>query len=133
MKTMKLLGAALAALAISACAAAGSSAPTVPGIVDIVLNASDDSTGALVLTVTGGRVDSVAGVSGSAFADAGNAGASVFVTGTLLPGTVVARIHVPDMTVISSYQVQGTEAANRGTFAQRAAGSWQVRAAIATP
>ena len=133
MKTFRLLGAALAALAISACSDGASSAPTVPGIVDIVLGASDDSTGALVVTVSGGRVDSVAGTSGIVYADANSSGASVFVTGTLAAGTVVARIHVPDVTLIASYHVQGLEAANRGTFAQRAPGSWVVRSAAQSP
>jgi hypothetical protein len=86
-----------------------------------------------VVTVTGGRVDSVTGTSGNAYADANASGARVFVTGSLMPNTVVARIHVPDVTAVSSYFIQGLEAANRGTFSQRAPGSWSVRAAMPTP
>ncbi len=129
MKTARLFATVLAALALTACAEPGASlAPTVPGVVNIVLDASDDSTGALVLTISGGRVDSVSAVQGAVYSEMTAAGASVLVSGTMAPGAVVARIHVPDVTTVSAYRVSGVEAANRLSFAQRAAGSWQLRA-----
>jgi hypothetical protein len=133
MKLAGILGAAAAALAMSACAEHGASAPLVPGAVDVTLEATDDSTGALVLSVIGGRVDSVVAVTGSVYSEADANGASIFSAGTLLKGSTVVRIYVPDASTAAAYQVIGVEAANGGSFAQRAPGSWQVRTVVGTP
>jgi hypothetical protein len=133
MKIRGVLGAALAALAITACGDGASGGPSLPGALDVVLQATDDSTGALVLNVIGGQVDSVVALTGSVYSEASVSGASVFAAGTITSGSQVVRIYVPDASTAAAYQVIGVEAANAKTFAQRAPGSWQVRAIVSTP
>ena len=104
-----------------------------PGALQVVIDAADDSTGSMLLTLAGGRVDSL--VPGDAVYGTGTlmrSGATLFVTGTMTRGDVVATVWVPDLAAASRYTASVDEAAS-ASDAQRAAGSVRVRLAPVTP
>ena len=123
----RLLGAAIAAMAVSACAGHDAMAPAAPAALEIVLDATDDSTGAVVISVTGGRVDSVVSDGAGVYGETDVSGATIFVAGDLMKDSVVARVWISDASAANGYRAAGVEAANRGTFGQRAPGTWSVR------
>lgn len=128
MKLRGLMGIAAAALAISACGDMSPGEPGIGGTLSLVLDAPDDSTGALLVAVSGGVIDSVTSASGSVFSESDASGAvTLLVTGTLMRNTVVATVYVPDASESASYQVTLKEAANRLTFTQRDGATVQVR------
>ena len=117
-------------LALGGCArdAAQPQAPQ-PGALSLTINAPDDSTGGVLLSVSGGSVDSVAPVGALVYGTATTSasGATVFLAGTLGAGQVIASVWVPDVHQAGSYQVVVEDAANGGTSMKRAAGSVSVR------
>ena len=122
MKTGRLLALlAGGVLALSGCAGGDGAAPIAsagPGVIQMVVNAPDDSTGSLVLSLTGGPVDSV--VPGSGLYGDGTtlrAGATLFVTGAITRNMVVGSVYVPD--VAAPYTVSVTDAANGTTNVAR--------------
>jgi hypothetical protein len=110
------------AVLASACGDSSSPAAPNPGSFTLVYSAPNNSTGALVLRVSGGPVDSIvpvgAGVYGSATADA--SGGSALIAGTLTSGATVGTVYVPDVTSAPAYRVVVNEAANRATNDQEA-------------
>jgi hypothetical protein len=89
-----------------------------PGVIEMIVNAPDDSTGSLVLSLAGGPVDSI--VPGSGLYGDGTterAGATLFVTGAITRNMLVGSVYVPDVAV--PYTVSVTDAANGTTNAAR--------------
>jgi hypothetical protein len=119
----QLLPLALLSLA-AACGDGGPTGPAgpVPGVLKIALTTPNADDGALLFTVSGGRVSTV---------DAAAAGYQIYtarpdtltmrilVTGDIAAGEVV-RIHVPDTRSAAAYHATIAQAASRATFAQRA-------------
>ena len=107
----------------SACGDGGPTEPAgpIPGILTVALTTPNPDDGALLLTISGGRVSTV---------DAASAGYQVYtaqpdttttrvlVTGDIAAGDVV-RIHVPDTRGAAAYHATIAQAASRTTFAQR--------------
>lgn len=100
-----------------------------PGVLSLTLSAPDDSTGGVLLSVTGGSVDSVSPVGTLVYGTATTSanGATVFLAGTLGGGQVIASVWVPDVHQAGSYQVSVEDAENGGTSAKRVAGSVSAR------
>ena len=111
---------------LSLAAACGDGGPTgpagpVPGVLKIALTTPNADDGALLFTVSGGRISTV---------DAAAAGYQIYtaqpdtlttrilVTGDIGAGEVV-RIHVPDTRSAAAYHATIAQAASRTTFAQR--------------
>jgi hypothetical protein len=114
----------LLALLAGACGDGGPTGPAgpTPGVLKVALTTPNADDGALLLTISGGRVSTV---------DAASTGYQVYtaqpdtvttrvlVTGDLAAGEVV-RIHVPDTRSVAAYHATIAQAASRTTFAQRA-------------
>lgn len=100
-----------------------------PGALSLSFTAPDDSTGGVLLRVTGGPVDSVSPIGALVYGTAATAasGANVFLAGTLDAGQVIASVWVPDVHQAGNYAVVVEDAANGGTSLPRAAGSVSVR------
>jgi hypothetical protein len=114
--------AALASLAILSGCGSDSGTPTTPtpvaGALTATLATPNSNDGALLFTVSGGRVDSVtAGDARLVSTALGAAGAtSALVMGTLANGSVVARVWVPDVSAASQYSVSIGQVAARKTY-----------------
>ena len=118
----QLVPLALLSLAAS-CGDGGPTGPAgpVPGVLKIALTTPNADDGALLFTVSGGRISTV---------DAAAAGYQIYtaqpdtlttrilVTGDIGAGEVV-RIHVPDTRSAAAYHATIAQAASRATFAQR--------------
>jgi len=83
------------------------------------LSGPNTDDGAVLLTISGGPVDSVEAVGYTVYtARAGAETLRLIVTGDLGPGPI-ARIHVPDGRHVSRYSVSIGQVAARVTYAQR--------------
>lgn len=111
-RAVRRIAAALAAACLAACGD-----PVQPDrgsiALDLLFAAPDDSTGALLLTLSRGA-DSV--TAGTAAVHAG--GQRLLLLGTLAPGARLAHVWVP-ASEAASYGVVIQQAANRVTFARR--------------
>ncbi len=108
---------------------AGCSNNTGPAAATLNVNLSTPNTddGAVLLTISGGPVDSVESVGHTLYsARQGPETLRLIITGDLGSGTV-ARIHVPDSRQVSRYSARITQVAARVTYAQRDAGSYSAR------
>ena len=116
----RILPLLLASAALVSACAGGDSATRVgaagPGVVDMVITAPNDSTGSLVVSISGGSVDSI--VPGTGLYGSGTTerhGAMLFVTGSMRRNAVVGSLYVPDLSALSSYVVTVSDAANGTT------------------
>lgn len=92
----------------------------------LVLDAPDDRTGALLLSITGGPVDSVGSAGGTSVATEAAAGETqAVITGSLPDGGVVARLYVPEADA-ARYRVMVLQAADAASFERRAPGPYGV-------
>lgn len=118
----QLLPLVLLALA-SACGDGGPTEPAgpVPGVLKIALATPNADDGALLFTVSGGRVSTVDAATGYQIytAQPDTMTTRILVTGDIGAGEVV-RIHVPDTRTAAAYHATIAQAASRTTFAQRA-------------
>ncbi|MGE5092554.1 MAG: hypothetical protein ACM3OH_10360 [Bacillota bacterium] len=118
----QLLPLVLLALA-SACGDGGPTEPAgpVPGVLKIALATPNADDGALLFTVSGGRVSTVDAATGYQIytAQPDTMTTRILVTGDIAAGEVV-RIHVPDTRSAAAYHATIAQAASRTTFAQRA-------------
>ena len=118
----QLLPLVLLALA-SACGEGGPTEPAgpVPGVLKIALATPNADDGALLFTVSGGRVSTVDAATGYQIytAQPDTMTTRILVTGDIAAGEVV-RIHVPDTRSAAAYHATIAQAASRTTFAQRA-------------
>ena len=99
----------------------GGTEPTQPtaGPLDLVLSTPNNGDGAILLTVSGGAIDSVS-AAGYPIHAARASGTSfrVVVTGAITDGTI-ARVHVPNTALAGSYAVTISDVAEAGTYALR--------------
>jgi len=116
---LKLLGRIAAIVALGA--ACGGDGPTGPvaGPIELVLASPNSDDGAVLLTVSGGPMDSVAAVGYTTFsAPLSGTSAKVVVVGSVVSGTV-ARVWVPDRSKTAQYSVTLVEVAARGSYQLR--------------
>ena len=129
MKRVPRLAAALLAGAAVACgdsasAPAGTGGPS--RSFALVLEMPDNHTGALLLSISGGTVDSVVAAGDAAVsAVTADGETQVVITGTLPNGGVVARLYAPDGDA-AQYRVVVQQAADAVTFERRAPSSYGV-------
>ena len=118
----QLLPVLLLPLAI-ACGDGGPTDPArpVPGVLKVALTTPNSDDGALLFTVSGGRVSTVDAATGYQIytAQPDTMTTRILVTGDIAAGEVV-RIHVPDTRSAAAYHATIAQAASRTTFAQRA-------------
>ena len=110
-------------------ATAGCSAdrePSGPGTLDIDLEAAPTDDGALVITVSGGAVTSVASDRGEVTDRTDGAGTHILFTGPLTTGTV-ATLEVPDVALARNYVVTVEQIASSSTFALLDPGQVRIR------
>jgi hypothetical protein len=111
-------------LLAAACGDGGPTGPAgpTPGVLKVALTTPNADDGALLLTISGGRVSTVeAAAAGYQVytAQPDTLTTRVLVTGDIGAGEVV-RIHVPDTRSVAAYHATIAQAASRTTFAQRA-------------
>lgn len=88
-------------------------------ILSVTLSSPHGDDGAVLLTITGGPVDSVEAVGSAVYtARSGTGPLKLIVTGDL-GGEPIARIHVPDHRHAPFYTATVLQVAARGTYAQR--------------
>ena len=98
-----------------------------PGLLGLWLSSPNVNDGALLVTITGGIVDSVQPAPGYTLSSAG-AGTStvrVVVTGNVASG-IVAQILVPDTRRAASYHITVDQAAARGSYALQNVGGYAI-------
>lgn len=122
MRRLALAVAAFAGLLTLAACSGGAAAPVASpseAVLDVVLTTPHSDDGAVLIELTGGRVDSVS-AAGSYQVYAGAPSDSTrrfMVLGSVSAG-VVARVWVPASAAASAYQATVLQAAARGSFAQ---------------
>lgn len=90
-----------------------------PGFVNVTLSTPNSNDGALLLTLSGGAIDSLTASSGSIFfAATGTNTFRVMVAGTIANGPIV-RFWMPDRRNITSYTATLEQAAARSTYDQQ--------------
>jgi hypothetical protein len=88
------------------------------GTLDVRLASPNTDDGAVLLTISGGPVDSVEAAGYTLYSAAAGASTRFIATGNVGSGTI-ARIHVPDVRLASRYVASIDQAAARLTYAQR--------------
>ncbi len=90
-----------------------------PGFVNVTLATPNSNDGALLLTLSGGTIDSLAASAGTIFfASTGTNTFGVIVAGTIGDGPVV-RFWMPDRRNVSQYVATLEQAAARSTYEQQ--------------
>jgi hypothetical protein len=101
------------------------SAP-VAATLQVSLSTPFNDDGALLFTVTGGRVDSVDAPGYTLYSSQTDpATLQVIVTGNLSPG-IVAHVHIPDERVALQYSASISQVAARGTYVERDPASYRL-------
>src|SRR4051794_26433603 len=101
------------------------SAP-VAATLQVSLSTPFNDDGALLFTVTGGRVDSVDAPGYTLYtSQADPATLQVILTGNLSPG-IVAHVHIPDERVASQYSASISQVAARETYIERDPASYHL-------
>ena len=97
-----------------------------PGFVNITLTTPNSNDGALLLTLSGGAVDSLAATAGTIFfASTGTNTFKVMVAGTIADGPVV-RFWMPDRRNVAQYVATLEQAAVRSTYVQQDIGGYSL-------
>jgi hypothetical protein len=113
----------LAGLSALAACSHDTSAPTA-GTLNVNLASPNSDDGAVLFTVSGGPIDSVASPGHQIYsARLDSSTLRLIVTGDLGSGTI-ATIYVPDMRLASSYSATVNQAAARESYTQREAASY---------
>ncbi len=112
--TKRGLGIAL----VSALACGGGPQGPVSGDLLISYHPANTEAGAMVLTISGGAVESVTGLGGQqvSFTSPLQATTRVVVLGNFVAGEML-RIRVPDVSLVASYVVRVDQVAHKTTFA----------------
>jgi hypothetical protein len=111
-----LLFGCLLLVSLSGCS--NSTGPTAAAL-NVSLSTPNTDDGAVLMTISGGPVDSVEAVGYTVYtARQGPETLRLIVTGDLGSGPL-ARIHVPDSRLTSRYSARVSQVASRATYAQR--------------
>lgn len=104
------------AVTVAGCADDAAPAPA-GGTLPLVLDGKEGADGAIVVTVSGGPVDSITASPGHAVvANTDASGTHVLVVGSMASGTL-AQLHVPDVSHTDRYVVSVEQVADGATFA----------------
>ncbi len=128
---MSRLGQACLALTLAVlpvgCGGDGPNGPPAAGVVRFDLETQHADDGALVVVVSGGPVDSIAGPAGLRVytSAATDGGMSVLVTGAIVAGPLLT-VHVPDGRKSSAYTSVVTQVAARSTYELRAPADYRL-------
>ena len=121
-RSAALRAAGMAILATTVAHSSGCSGETsgpVSGTLQVDLTTPFTDDGALLFTVSGGRLDSVEAGGYSLYSSRADASTlEVIVTGNLSSG-MIARVHIPDGRLAAQYSVNVIQAAARVSYAQR--------------
>ncbi len=97
-----------------------------PGFVNVTLTTPNSNDGALLLTLSGGTIDSLTASAGTIFfASTGTNTFRVMVAGTITGGAIV-RFWMPDRRNVSQYSATLEQAAARSTYEQQAIGGYSL-------
>jgi hypothetical protein len=109
------VGIGLVLLALAACG--GESGPTAGDLL-VSYFQSGPEPGAILLTISGGAVDKVTALAGQqvSYASPTAGTTKAIVTGTFANGDLL-RLHVPDVSLATSYTVRVEQVADQVTFA----------------
>ena len=124
MTRLRVAGVLLLAAAVTACgetaSAPGGTGGGVSSSMALVLDAPDEQTGALLLSISGGPVDSVVGVDGMSVTAGITAGETQLVIAGSLPRSgIAARIYVPQGAA-ADYRAVVLQAADAVSYERRA-------------
>jgi hypothetical protein len=96
------------------------------GALDVSLSSPNTDDGAVLLTISGGPVDSVEAAGYTLYSAAAGANTlRLIAAGNIAAGTI-ARIHVPDVRLASRYVASIDQVAARLTYAQRDLAQYRV-------
>lgn len=96
------------------------------GALTMTLASPNDDDGAMLLTLSGGPIDSVETTGYKLYSASSRPGSlSLIVTGNLVSGPI-ARIHIPDTRQASRYIVSIDQVAARAAYTQRDPASYSV-------
>ncbi len=97
-----------------------------PGFVNVTLSTPNSNDGALLLTLSGGAMDSLTASAGTIFfAETGTNTFRVMVAGTISAGPI-ARFWMPDRRNVSQYVATLEQAAARSTYEQQDIGGYSL-------
>jgi hypothetical protein len=124
-------GVLLATVLFGACGGSGahSDAPTAPaavaGALSAVLTTPNTNDGAVLFSVSGGVVDSI--TPGDVSLYSGSPGsAPAIAAGTIVNGSILAKVWIPDLTAAGNYSATVMQAAARTTYAEQATGAYRI-------
>lgn len=96
------------------------------GALNVSLSSPRDDDGAVLLTISGGPVDSIESVGFRLYSARAPADTvKLIVTGNLRSGAI-ARIHIPDIRQAARYSARIGQVAARTTYAQREAAAYTI-------
>ena len=134
MRPRKLGAVVFAAIAIACSGDSGNGGGTgpqdvaTPGFVNVTLATPNSNDGALLLTLSGGTIDSLAASAGGGtifFASTGTNTFRVMVAGTIGDGPVV-KFWMPDRRDVAQYLATLEQAAVRGSYEQQDIGGYSL-------
>jgi hypothetical protein len=124
MRALSILASLLALLLVTSCS--NNTGPTAAAL-SLSLSTPNDNDGAVLLTITGGPVDSVEATAFTVYtAKQDPETLRLIVTGNLGAGPI-ARIHIPDGRQASRYSARISQVASRLTYAPRNPNSYSAR------
>ena len=105
--------------------------PTGPGFLAVVLDSPNNNTGALLVTISGGPVDSVqANQLTFRTAEIATNQHQVIVAGSVRDASVIFRFWIPDLGDMADYRATLEQAAARGLYTQLSLEGYALRIAL---
>ena len=111
-----LIGATVAIGGVHACGGEGQPLAPAGGVLRATLTTPGRTTGAVLIQVSGGSVDSVTAAGYLTYAARFGSDSTLFIVVGNVRNGVIARLHVPDAGAAASYQATVRQAAERNTF-----------------
>jgi hypothetical protein len=104
----------------------GPTAPIVkPGALSAVLTTPNSNDGAVMFSVSGGGVDSI--TRGDVSLSTGASGSvSAIAVGSIVNGSIIARVWIPDLNAAGNYTALVMQAAARSTYAEQATSAYRI-------
>jgi hypothetical protein len=105
--------------------------PTGPGFLAVVLDSPNSNTGALLVTISGGPIDSVqANQLTFRTAEIATNQHQVIVAGSVRDASVIFRFWIPDLGDMADYRATLEQAAARGLYTQLSLEGYVLRVAL---